>query len=869
MVAGHLDSFNRSLRSKPFNDMMAESRARLSVESWDKLRQDWQRGCSFILENLKLRLGFFEHLPWVILGGCHHQQEVSKSQLGRAKALWDDLPPGSHALQHPLCRQLFAEGSLREELLLYIKSADPLCEYPLLERFLAPLTFVQITERIIEAAHKELGLLTSGRLAVECFTEGRRLRHFADQFPGHAGHADFLALEDKAPTWKRLTVVRKLLYRDTRVQHADVARAQAVHDDAHKSIEKQTKAFRPKDPKLSAELIFSEACTKFLRDRSCENPGQVFSIAEKFFMPLILRPASIHRPVHAPGIVASGHKNEIVISVLSNSGSFLEGFLKDFLLWSKPDSVLLTLPVDADQPLVSEMLNCLTSQSCFESTSAAVRPRGAKLPSTLHVTAGILQQAGFLGHNDSGWYVTRQSVEEMRFKHVLTRPCTLAQLADRPLQELSLCELLVKARQDGWQWQKPSSSKKKQPAELKYEVGGPLVWYATGVTVHREYILCLLDAERLRRDFQIMWVPHCAPCQVYEMLLEGKPVHEALAIANEASRKRKPKSAGMLLDVVLEDERVQHEAVRKPRKKVLALPASASTAEAEPEPVLGSLEAPEADTVEDQTFVQDILDLIDQQEQALDSAGPSASKPLSALVAGAADETDMLGQSETPPVPLEPPPPAADAAEGAVSFDPPAAEAADRPLHGPAAASRVRHDSRPEAWESLVFHRKLPKSAPPYGGLEAVCKFHALNDRTGCKKFVRFAGPTLADEDRTLWILRHWCNCAKQCQRQRHHMRMPLGPEAIPNNEIIAQQRLADDPPQRAPTDEELDGKDAASSAPAAKAKAAEAKAKAKTAPKRKAKAKAKGKSRVDPELEPVPAGGFVVVITVPGLVVL
>ena len=157
MVAGHLDSFNRSLRSKPFNDMMAESRARLSVESWDKLRQDWQRGCSFILENLKLRLGFFEHLPWVILGGCHHQQEVSKSQLGRAKALWDDLPPGSHALQHPLCRQLFAEGSLREELLLYIKSADPLCEYPLLERFLAPLTFVQITERIIEAAHKELG----------------------------------------------------------------------------------------------------------------------------------------------------------------------------------------------------------------------------------------------------------------------------------------------------------------------------------------------------------------------------------------------------------------------------------------------------------------------------------------------------------------------------------------------------------------------------------------------------------------------------------------------------------------------------------------------------------------------------------------
>lgn len=253
--------------------------------------------------------------------------------------------------------------------------------------------------------------------------------------------------------------------------------------------------------------------------------------------------------------------------------------------------------------------------------------------------------------------------------------------------------------------------------------------------------------------------------------------------------------------------------------------------------------------------MQDILDLIDQEEQAGSDEGPSSSKPLSALVAGADDETNMLGQSETPPVPLEPPAPAADATEGAVSFDPPAAEAADRLLHRPAAASRVRHDSRPEPWESFVFHRKLAKSAPPYGGLEAVCKFHALNDRTGCKKFLRFAGPTVEDEQRTLWILRHWCNCAKQCTRQRHHMRMPLGPEAIPNNEIIAQQRLTDDPPQRAPTDEELDSKDAAGSAPAAKAKAAIGKAKAKTAPKKKAKAKAKGKPRMDPELEPVPAG--------------
>ena len=155
----------------------------------------------------------------------------------------------------------------------------------------------------------------------------------------------------------------------------------------------------------------------------------------------------------------------------------------------------------------------------------------------------------------------------------------------------------------------------------------------------------------------------------------------------------------------------------------------------------------------------------------------------------------------------------------------------------------VRHMDKPAPWGSFSFNRKLPKSAPPFGGFEAVCKFHALNSRTGCKKFVRFEGESLEDEQACLNKLRHWCNQARRFDRQRQHVRMPLRPQDVPSVEVVEAHKLVDDPPSSVRTDQELDGHVAKSAAkPVPKKKRA-------PKPKPKAKAAADGSDSGDAKL--------------------
>ena len=123
-----------------------------------------------------------------------------------------------------------------------------------------------------------------------------------------------------------------------------------------------------------------------------------------------------------------------------------------------------------------------------------------------------------------------------------------------------------------------------------------------------------------------------------------------------------------------------------------------------------------------------------------------------------------------------------------------------------------------------------------------MCRFHALNARSGCKKFVRFETPDEHGEAACMLKLKHWCNQARHFDRQRTHVRMPLRPSDIPPADIVEQQILLDDPPARVRTDLELDGDHAASSSAAkaepkaktkSKAKASKAKARPKKAQKR------------------------------------
>ena len=152
------------LGSAGFNDIVMSCKCPVTAQQWGDLESEWRRGCEYVYENLKLRLAFYWKLPWAILGGCRPNLLKSKDLLRNALALWDDLPHDAQQLQHTLACQLFLPGPLRRELDSYLTDDDAFLEdVPLLAEFLAPLTFTQVAERIIEAAHKEMGTVSKAK----------------------------------------------------------------------------------------------------------------------------------------------------------------------------------------------------------------------------------------------------------------------------------------------------------------------------------------------------------------------------------------------------------------------------------------------------------------------------------------------------------------------------------------------------------------------------------------------------------------------------------------------------------------------------------------------------------------------------------
>lgn len=62
-------------------------------------------------------------------------------------------------------------------------------------------------------------------------------------------------------------------------------------------------------------------------------------------------------------------------------------------------------------------------------------------------------------------------------------------------------------------------------------------------------------------------------------------------------------------------------------------------------------------------------------------------------------------------------------------------------------------------------------SSRKFGGWQGACKFHALNNKTGCKKFFGIKAPGgLEERVRALNQARWWLNEARLFDRQRHHL---------------------------------------------------------------------------------------------------
>ena len=140
---------------------------------------------------------------------------------------------------------------------------------------------------------------------------------------------------------------------------------------------------------------------------------------------------------------------------------------------------------------------------------------------------------------------------------------------------------------------------------------------------------------------------------------------------------------------------------------------------------------------------------------------------------------------------------------------------------------------------------RVPSPRRHLGGIQIVCPFHALNDKSGCKKFLSLSGPQEADEENVLNRLRHWANQAQRFDRQRKHVRMSIREADTPAPAVVLQQKLEHGPSEAIRNDVQLDAEASASSAApkaaaAGRPKARAARAKAAGSAKNKAQAKAK-----------------------------
>ena len=812
LAADNFSDFERKLDST-CQEFMSNCQERLTSEQWSSLLAEWQHGSKVVLEEVKARLSFFSHLPWIVFGGCHPMPDVARKALAKAKQLWDDLPSNAREAQHPIARNLFdgEQETLTQELASFISSSDQVLEdFPALEAFLAPFTFVQVAERLIEAAHKDLGQTRPKNFSVtwlslnmrmpelnkhlamdphafpmlvEAFSEARQLAKFAEMFPCHRNHPDLIKIGRSKDKHAFFAFARQALYRDSRMQFATNQEAESIHNQESKKVGLAQDKLKPKRKEVTQELIVANLATDCLRDIAWRDPGSVFSIEApsdqrlKLFTPVLLQPSLIKRPAHAPCTMKDFDRNDLVTTVCENRGTparpvvsaiclgkaetlsmlsvvqslGIDKFFQCLKQWSKCGSVQYVLPLMGGD--VSKLLSHMIQHGALPKASQSFVPSPAHIPSMQTLVSYRFAQE----MSDGGYLLTASAIQRMEFLRSLESPLCLCKVGIGALADLSDLQLFVQMRSKGWEW---SLMPVKQQKERVYKIGEEQTWYTSGVTVSRFYMMCLLDADRLANAHGIQEIPHGMPGEAYEMVFAGTVPKDALRKTSQAKRKL---GIGSNVDSGLFDADVVLEAEDVPRFSSRRL-----------------MDSTQVDRSQTTTPL------------APDEAGVHEEKAFEVAVNRESGEA-------TKPVP------------SSSSFPESAAKAVSRKTAALESALFVGGVAK---YGSFSFSVKQARSAPPCGGIEVTCRWHKKSLVTGCKRFVRFTDSTPEARNQCILLLKHWCNQACKFDRQRSHIRMPLSPGDCPPESIVLAQELTENPPALIKTDEELDAEVASSAKP-------------------------------------------------------
>ena len=288
-------------------EFIAECTERLSNEQWTSLLDEMGHASAVVMEQLRFRLSFYSSFPWVLLAGAHPVEDVARKALKGARDMWDGLSEAVRKQQHLLVKDLFhntGPGTLREQMDIFIDEEKHLEECGELEAWFAPFSFVQVAERLIEAAHKDVGQRpknftmttlslnlrmpelneflakdpSSFATLVESFEEARDLKKIANLFPCYRNHPDFVALAQTKQLRLFERFARQAFYRDSRMQFAENLEGVKNHEKQKKTVEKaNAKISSKKKAPPSETTIIANLSSDCLRERAWLEPGLVFS----------------------------------------------------------------------------------------------------------------------------------------------------------------------------------------------------------------------------------------------------------------------------------------------------------------------------------------------------------------------------------------------------------------------------------------------------------------------------------------------------------------------------------------------------------------------------------------------------------------
>ena len=209
MAAGAVTDLLQKLRSEGVSELLAATRVSLPAEDWTRIAQDFNQGMSAFSGIIGVKCRFWGQLPWQACSMLHWNEEIAKKGCKECLELWAAASPPGKAALPLIIRNLLSEPHTLEQLQRWESGVVSRAELPReVLASLAPLTFIPIAERVIEAQHsimkKRLGYARAGPVAcsmalrggsfleqvlrkepgqfevlVQCFEEARHLRSFA------------------------------------------------------------------------------------------------------------------------------------------------------------------------------------------------------------------------------------------------------------------------------------------------------------------------------------------------------------------------------------------------------------------------------------------------------------------------------------------------------------------------------------------------------------------------------------------------------------------------------------------------------------------------------------------------------------------